>query len=135
MGIFSGTRPAQLGVKDGRFSGPHTKPNFVCSQIQPTDKLHYVKAFEVQAKTDPLELWEALVAAVKRLPRCSIVTEKQNYLHAEIASARFGFIDDFELYLPPPMACIHVRSAARLGYRDFGVNRDRVEALRKLIEK
>jgi uncharacterized protein (DUF1499 family) len=29
---------------------------------------------------------------------------------------------------------IHVRSASRLGRRDFGVNRERVEALRALIQ-
>jgi len=30
---------------------------------------------------------------------------------------------------------VHVRSASRLGRRDFGVNRNRVEALRAILEK
>jgi uncharacterized protein (DUF1499 family) len=29
---------------------------------------------------------------------------------------------------------IHVRSASRLGRRDFGVNRARIEQIRKLLE-
>jgi len=30
---------------------------------------------------------------------------------------------------------VHLRSAARLGYSDFGVNRKRIEALKKLLEQ
>jgi uncharacterized protein (DUF1499 family) len=30
---------------------------------------------------------------------------------------------------------VHVRSASRLGRRDFGVNRERIEALRAILEK
>jgi uncharacterized protein (DUF1499 family) len=135
MGIFTGNRPATLGVKDGRFAPVGWKPNHVCSQAEPTDKIHYVKAFEVQPKEDPLDIWEALVAHIKSLPRCTIIVEKRNYVHAEFTSARLGFVDDLELYLPPPMACIHVRSAARIGVRDFGINRARVEAIRKAVMK
>lgn len=38
-------------------------------------------------------------------------------------------MDDTEFQLDPS-GVIHVRSAARLGYSDLGVNRRRVEAIR-----
>ncbi len=135
MGLFTGQRPVNLGVKDGRLAPVHWKPNHVSSQAEPTDKLHYVRAFEVQPGEDLLDVWETLEDEIKKLARCTIVKTSTNYLHAEISSARFGFVDDLEIYLPPPMACIHIRSAARIGVRDFGVNRKRVEALREKVCK
>ena len=44
------------------------------------------------------------------------------------------FVDDVELYYDEKAGLIHVRSASRLGRRDFGVNRKRVEALRSHIQ-
>ena len=45
-------------------------------------------------------------------------------------AAVFGFVDDVELALEPRTQTFAVRSAARLGYGDFGVNRKRIEAIR-----
>ncbi len=67
------------------------------------------------------------------LPRTRIVTETDDYLHAECRSAFFGFVDDLELHLRPTQGIIALRSAARLGHSDFGVNRKRVENLRLLL--
>ena len=67
------------------------------------------------------------------LPRTRIVSETDEYLHAECSSAVFGFVDDLELYLRPTHDVIAIRSAARLGHSDFGVNRKRVENLRLLL--
>ncbi len=52
------------------------------------------------------------------------------YLLVEFRSRRLGFVDDVEFLLDPNAGVIQVRSASRLGRRDFGVNRARVEALR-----
>jgi uncharacterized protein (DUF1499 family) len=43
-------------------------------------------------------------------------------------------VDDVEFVLAPEQRLIHVRSAARLGYSDFGVNRKRAESLRAQFE-
>ena len=45
-----------------------------------------------------------------------------------------GFVDDVE-FLFPKEKIIHVRSASRIGYSDFGANRRRVEHLRELFTK
>jgi uncharacterized protein (DUF1499 family) len=69
--------------------------------------------------------------AVESLPRATIVSEKQNYLHAEFRSKLLGYVDDVEFFYDGD--AIQVRSASRLGRRDFGVNRNRVERLRALL--
>jgi uncharacterized protein (DUF1499 family) len=135
MGMLSGKCPDGLGIKDGRLAPTHWKPNHVSSQADPADKKHYVKAFEFQPGEDPLDVWERLVNAVKTLPNSKVVKEQRDYVHVEVASKLLGFVDDLEIYLPPPMLCIHVRSGARLGVRDFEINRKRVEALRELIKQ
>lgn len=50
------------------------------------------------------------------------------------AAAPF-FVDDLELHLRPEQNLIAVRSAARLGSSDLGVNRKRVEKLRSLLRR
>ena len=67
---------------------------------------------------------------VKAQPRATPVAEKPNYLYAEFATPRLGFVDDVEFALDAKAQVIHVRSESRLGIRDFGVNRKRIEAIR-----
>ena len=57
------------------------------------------------------------------------------YLYAEFRSKLMGFVDDVEFLADPAAGVVHVRSASRLGRRDFGVNRSRIEALRAILEK
>jgi uncharacterized protein (DUF1499 family) len=64
------------------------------------------------------------------MPRSHVVTEQEDYIHAEFASAVFGFVDDVEFIVDAAAHIIHVRSAARVGYFDLGVNRRRVEDIR-----
>jgi len=74
-------------------------------------------------------------SVVAGLPRTKIIRQTDNYLHAECSSAVFGFVDDLELHLRPEQNLIAVRSAARLGRSDLGVNRKRVEKLRSLLRR
>lgn len=62
------------------------------------------------------------------------VMHDQHRIHAEITSRVFGFVDDLDLLLLTEKRLIHVRSASRNGYYDFGVNRRRVEKLRALLK-
>jgi len=70
---------------------------------------------------------------IGRLPRSEIVTATDRYLHATLKSRIFGFVDDLELRLDPQTDVIHIRSASRSGHYDLGVNRRRVERLRKQL--
>ena len=67
---------------------------------------------------------------VASMPRTRIVETTDDYLHAEVRSRIFRFVDDLEFIVDPAASCVHVRSASRVGYSDLGVNRARVEAIR-----
>ena len=128
MSLFScsGTRPANLGIKDGRLAPCPLTPNCVSSDA--TDSAHAIAAFQLVAP--PADAWRALRATMESLRRVQIITATDAYIHAECSSAVFSFVDDLELHLRPSQNSIAVRSAARLGHSDFGVNRKRVESLR-----
>jgi uncharacterized protein (DUF1499 family) len=70
-----------------------------------------------------------LLGVLNGMERGLIVQSGDAYIHAEFRSAAFGFVDDVEFQFGPP-GVIQVRSASRTGYYDFGVNRERVEAIR-----
>ncbi|WP_234414081.1 DUF1499 domain-containing protein [Ideonella sp. A 288] len=40
------------------------------------------------------------------------------------------FVDDAEFWVDPAAGVVQVRSASRLGRKDLGVNRDRIETIR-----
>jgi uncharacterized protein (DUF1499 family) len=64
----------------------------------------------------------------------TVIRHEGNYLYAECRTKLMRFVDDLELTYDEKAGVLHVRSASRLGRRDFGVNRARVEALRARIE-
>ena len=68
------------------------------------------------------------------IPRSRIITETEQYLHVEVRSKVFRFVDDLELLLAPDRELI-VRSASRVGRGDFGVNAARVAGLRRLLDE
>ena len=126
MGLFSGKRPNDLGVTGGRLRPCPGKPNCVCSQD--TGPLHRIEPLRFEG--DPCAAWAALHAAIARMKRVNIVTDGANYLYAEFSTKHMGYTDDAEFLLDTAAGAIQVRSAARLGNRDYGVNRGRIEAIR-----
>jgi len=133
MSLFacSGTRPATLGIKDGRLAPCPSTPNCVSSDA--TDSAHATPAF--QLVVPPAEAWRAIRATLESMPRTTIITASEGYVYAECSSAVFGFVDDLELHLRSAQNSIAVRSASRLGHSDFGVNRKRVENFRLLLRQ
>ena len=122
----AGKRPSNLGVSDSGLAPCPSSPNCVSSDAR--DSSH--KVLPLQFDVPPTEAWRVARELVSELPRTRIVNETSGYLHAECRSALFGFVDDLELHLRLSEGVIAVRSASRLGYSDFGVNRRRVEILR-----
>jgi uncharacterized protein (DUF1499 family) len=125
---FSGKQPANLGAKNGKLALVVNKPNNVSSQADLNDGAHYVAPFKFTG--DAAAAFQKLVKLVQGQPRANVVTQDGQYLHAEFSTPLMGFVDDAEFLLAPEQTLIHVRSAARLGYSDLGVNRKRVESLR-----
>jgi len=127
LAMFNWRRPANLGVTNGRLAPCRRTPNCVSSQADPGDGEHYIAAIPFRG-----DAMSAVKRAVAAMPRATIVSETENYLYAEFRSKVLGFVDDVEFFFDG--SAIQVRSAARLGRRDFGVNRARIEKLRRLLE-
>jgi len=126
--MFAGKRPRNLGVTDGKLAACGRRLNCVCSQSDPGDAQHHVAP--IPFKGAAAEAIAAARRAVESMPRARVVRADGNYLHAEFRSKLMGFVDDVEFTFDAGTAALHVRSASRLGRRDFNVNRERVAALR-----
>ena len=103
-----------------------------CVSTEAADKRHAIAPFILlQAGA---EVWPEIRAAVLAFPRTRAVEERDGYLRVECRSAVFRFVDELEVQLRAPQNLVAVRSAARLGRYDFGVNRRRAEKLRRLLQ-
>ena len=85
---------------------------------------------------EPIPFQGALGEARKRLlqiisgfPRATVTQNIETYLKAEFRSRIFSFVDDVEFEFDDRAKLIHFKSASRLGYYDFGVNRKRMEEI------
>jgi uncharacterized protein (DUF1499 family) len=123
--MFDWRRPTNLGVKDGRLAPCRRSPNCVSSQADPSDTAHYIAPIAFRGSM------ETLRKALAELPLATIVRAEGDYLYAEFRTPLLRFVDDVELLRSGSL--LHVRSASRLGRRDFNANRRRVEQLRALI--
>ena len=121
-----GARPATLGVRDGRLAPCPSSPNCVSSRAE--DDVHRVALLPFTGTAGAAI--GRLAGIVSSLPRATVVAATETYLHAEFRSAVFRFVDDAEFYADESAGVIQVRSAARVGSSDLGVNRKRVEAIR-----
>ena len=132
MGLFSGSRAANLGFSAGKFTPPSWKPNSVSSTVEKNDP-HYIEPLKFSGAS--ADAWKKLQGVVNASARVHIVADKPGYLYAEFKSAGMGFVDDVEFALDEAANAIQVRSASRLGIRDLGVNRARIESIRAQFAK
>ena len=75
---------------------------------------------------------EEILRIIKGMKRTKIVELTESYIHAEFRTALWRFVDDVEFFLDDTARVVHFRSASRVGYYDFGVNRRR---MRKIAEE
>jgi uncharacterized protein (DUF1499 family) len=129
--MFSGKRPDNLGVKEGRLVSCGRRLNCVSSQADPGDAQRYVAP--IPFKGSAADALAAARRAVDSMQRATVVRHEGNYLHAEFRSRLMGYVDDVEFTYDDKAGVLHLRSASRLGRRDFEVNRKRVETLRARI--
>lgn len=108
-----------------------SSPNCVSSQA--TDADHAIAPFKIVGNVE--EAWTALKKALISQSRTVITDETGDTLHAQATSLVFRFVDDIDAILDTDARLIHIRSASRTGYGDFGVNRKRVEMLRSQLQQ
>ncbi len=133
FGGLTGHPTARLGVKDGRLAPPSPTPNSVSSQagLYPDHpQLRYASIEPLRFQGESAAAMARLRRLVEALPRTTVVRAEGDYLYAQSRTALLKFTDDVEFWVDQPNQRIEVRSASRLGIKDMGVNRDRIEALR-----
>jgi uncharacterized protein (DUF1499 family) len=136
-GLLAGQAPDDLGVRDGRLKAPARTPNSVSSQAALWPGLSMREA----ATVEPLPLLggdgPATLARLRSIaadwPGATLVTEQPDYLYVTFRTRWLGFVDDAEFWFDPAQNVVQVRSSSRIGRKDFGVNRARVERLRALL--
>ncbi|MCL4234603.1 MAG: DUF1499 domain-containing protein [Deltaproteobacteria bacterium] len=118
------------GVKNGRLAACPRSPNGVCSQDDSQSHaiapLRYDDDFE--------SAMARLVAVIRSMSRTAIVRREGPYLHATFATRWLRRVADAEFLFDDAAKLLHVRSALRAGWADFGVNRRRVEEIRERFE-
>lgn len=128
----NGDRPMDLGIKKGQLLAcPSEKENCVSSQS--TEEAFMIDSFRGKSGENAQQVFSKLKQVIQSMKRTKIVKEESDYLHAEFTTAIMRFVDDVELYVDSTNQVVHVRSASRLGQKDFGVNRKRVEEIRKRL--
>ncbi len=106
-------------------------PNCVSSLAE--DKKHFIEP--IPYKGGATVVRQELLEILSSYKRVRVVSLDDNYIHAEFKSFVFGFVDDVEFYFDDVQQVIQIKSASRTGYYDFGVNRRRLEKIRKLFEE
>lgn len=109
-----GPVPPELGVHDGALS-PCAAPAHCARADWPV--------------ADPAAALASLAPVLAAMPRTEVLERGDDYLHATVRSALFGFVDDLELHADPGSGVLQVRSVSRLGDSDLGVNARRLATL------
>lgn len=117
------------GIVNGELQPCPSAPHCVSSD----DKRSRFRIAPLQVIVTPDAAWRGLKAHVVSSPRTEIVDERSDYLHLTFTSRWLRFTDDVEFLLRADRGEIAMRSSSRLGYYDFGVNRERLESIRAAL--
>jgi uncharacterized protein (DUF1499 family) len=136
FGLLGGRPPARHGVQDGRLPRPSKTPNSVSSQAD----LWPDAPMRDEARIAPLPMtgdaaatMARLKAVVESMPGAQVVESRADYLYVQFTSRWLKFVDDAEFWVDPAAGVVQVRSSSRVGRKDFGVNRQRIESIRHAL--
>ena len=118
-----------IGLKNGELQPCPKTPN--CVSTQATDAKHRLEPIKYDISID--EAKEKLRNILSSLKRTIIITDTEKYIHAEVRTATFKFVDDVEFLFDDSEKLIHFRSAARSGMSDMGVNKKRMKKIQRLF--
>ncbi|MFC1888615.1 DUF1499 domain-containing protein [Thermodesulfobacteriota bacterium] len=114
------------GLTEGKLAPCPDRPNCVSSE----DDAEPSRIEPLTFTGKPEVAWGCLKRAVQSMGG-TIEREDNDYIWATFKTKLFRFVDDVEFRMDAPNSLIHVRSASRVGYSDLGVNRRRIETLRR----
>ena len=133
IGLLQGRPPADLGVRDGKLKAPSATPNSVSSQalLWPGHEAAQIEPLALRGSGP--ETMARLKAVVEAMSGAKLVHSRGDYLYAQFTSRLMKYVDDTEFWFDPAAGVVQLRSASRLGERDFNVNRERIEAIRRQL--
>ncbi len=138
LGLLSGTPPSNLGVQGGKLKPPSRTENSVSSQaaLYPEHAMrNYAQIAPLALRGDANGTLAKLRGIVQAMPGATLVKSEPDYLYVQFRTRLMGFVDDAEFWSDPTAGVIQVRSASRLGRKDLGVNRARIEAIREHLAR
>jgi uncharacterized protein (DUF1499 family) len=121
----------EISAMAGSLESCPKSPN--CVSSVDTSRGHYVAPLEFSGSAK--EAQYRLLRVLNQFEGARVIKFDKNLIEAEFVSAVFRFIDDVEFHLDENQNIIHVRSASRVGFSDLGVNRRRIEKIRKLFQE
>ena len=133
LGFWAGTAPNNLGVHQRKLLPPAVSPNSISSQadLYPDHPQRQTAAIAPIAYTgDQAVAMEKLMQTLRATPGVKVINSQADYVYAQASTRLMKFTDDLEFWFDPEKSLIHLRSASRLGYSDFGANRARMEDIR-----
>lgn len=137
FGMFKGIAPNDLGVVEGKLKLPANTPNSVSSQanLYPTHpQYNYARIEPLVLVGDSESTLNKIKSIIGLMPGSKVITCQEDYLYVQFTTRVMKFVDDAEFWFDPQSNVVQVRSASRLGKSDLGVNRQRIEWIRKQLE-
>ena len=140
IGLLNGKPPGDLGLRDGKLKAPSKTTNCVSSQADlwpghPQAEGARIAPLALAAGEDGNAALARIQAIVEVMPGAAVVKAEPGYLYATFTTRLMKYTDDVEFWFDAANKVVQVRSASRLGEKDFGVNRVRVEAIRAQLVK
>ena len=122
-------KPVKVGQIEGKLGPCEGKPNCVNSEYEGDNYIPPI----ILGRIAVAEQWETIRNVVVAAGG-KIAEFREDYMWVEFQSPVFRFVDDLELRIDKDENVLHIRSEARSGTLDFGINRKRIEALRNKLE-
>lgn len=136
VGVFSGKPPTDIGVRDGKLKPPAKTPNSVSSQADlwpDAPRKDEARIAPIALHGDGKSTIDKIAKVIEDLPGSQLVLQRDDYLYAQFTTSLLRFVDDVEFWFDPATGVVQVRSASRVGQKDFGVNRARIENIRARV--
>lgn len=133
LGLNRGPQPDNLGVREGKLKRPSKTPNSVSSQadLWPGDAQQaYARIAPLALRGDGPATIARLKSIAESMPGAEVAESRPDYLYVRFSTRLMRYVDDTEFWFDPAANAVQVRSASRVGRKDYGANRQRVEAIR-----
>jgi uncharacterized protein (DUF1499 family) len=114
-----------IGMTEGKLAPCPDSPN--CVSTQSEEKGHAMKPLPYLQTREASR--EKILSILKDMKRTEIVKLTDFYIHVECRTALLHFTDDVAFFLDDTTRVVHFRSASRVGYYDFGLNRRRMKRI------